>query len=1082
MRTTQILKLVVTFVTLLILTVPSWPESESTTSIDSRDDSSGKPALADAQFGPMSQTNLIAREYVSSVRRQDSAIKEALEGRILHEALQAKIETQVTPGQKMELFLKEIARWRAEGRSDSEVAERLGLLSRKGNPSEGGWIEGYITVDSNPASVLILAFDEFGFFADGEHSYYYDGNYSFWLPEGKYYVMTFSQQYIDELYEDVPALLGSFENWRQATLLDLSGGTSFDDVNFDLQDGAHISGVIYEQDGVTPLEYEDVIFTITRSGSPDPISTLEVSLWEDGAYTITIPLTGEFKIHAEVEDYGGKWFDGKETWEEADPVTVTTLGDTTKGIDFIAETGGSGGTIGGSVNRGDGGGSMDFALVVAFNMADTSMAGLGITIFGSYTIEGLPDGDYLLYTDDFIGNLLGYGNWVGEYYEDAYTPDQATLVTISEENRRWFINFTLEAGGSIGGTVLGPDETPVDSILVLAINADILNFDPFFSNIVLTLALTDSDGRYIIGGLPSGQYVLRTFTPGQFELDLWFWYFYVPGTHYGRVIDEYYGGIQDLFSFSSATRVSVTAPDMTTGIDFTLDAAGAISGVVQEASEGYTIEDVYIFAFDPVTQLPLLAYGISDWMDGSYLLAPLPEGQFVVSAIFLTESDYEGNQFLSEFYDGVQTFEKATLVSVHKSDTTSSIDFTIDLGSTINGHVNLDEGFSAGADSLWRFPVVAYETFTGEMVNLGWASFSGGYRIPKLPAGSYKVCALPGFYGYAATYYGGGTTYDDANSATIQLTPADTFRADITVGSARGSISGFVHNMQSGDPLTSSMVIAYDPTGHAAGFGFAGYDWPNEQSLDNNGMYEIQGLRTGTYALRTWSIMSLLLQYRYLFEGFELDLGSLDVFGILGLVLGVDLGTEAYEDKWYENVSIPFAEYDFINIVRSGLLYGLASQYDPVPFTFYAPFPFYEDLQGVQVSVTAPDETPGINFGLSPMGPGDIFTDVTDDGSGDVTVPGTFVLQQNYPNPFNPSTDIRYQIAERGDAIRTTLKIYNVLGQEIRTLVDEVKEPGFYSVRWDGRDQFGNDVASGIYFYQLNAAAFTSTKRMVLMR
>jgi hypothetical protein len=96
---------------------------------------------------------------------------------------------------------------------------------------------------------------------------------------------------------------------------------------------------------------------------------------------------------------------------------------------------------------------------------------------------------------------------------------------------------------------------------------------------------------------------------------------------------------------------------------------------------------------------------------------------------------------------------------------------------------------------------------------------------------------------------------------------------------------------------------------------------------------------------------------------------------------------------------------------------------------------------------------------------------------GDVQVPDEFNLSQNYPNPFNPVTDIRYQIPDGRLPIQTTLKVYNVLGQEVCTLVNQMQEPGSYDVRWDA-----SDMASGVYFYRLTAGEFTSTKRMVLMK
>jgi len=96
-----------------------------------------------------------------------------------------------------------------------------------------------------------------------------------------------------------------------------------------------------------------------------------------------------------------------------------------------------------------------------------------------------------------------------------------------------------------------------------------------------------------------------------------------------------------------------------------------------------------------------------------------------------------------------------------------------------------------------------------------------------------------------------------------------------------------------------------------------------------------------------------------------------------------------------------------------------------------------------------------------------------------VNVPQNFSLYQNYPNPFNASTIIRYSISESSD-IR--LVIYNTLGQKIRTLISTYKNPGDYTVEWDGKDDQGISVPSGLYLYKLQADNFVQMKKMLLMR
>ncbi|MFQ6092861.1 MAG: S8 family serine peptidase [bacterium] len=99
------------------------------------------------------------------------------------------------------------------------------------------------------------------------------------------------------------------------------------------------------------------------------------------------------------------------------------------------------------------------------------------------------------------------------------------------------------------------------------------------------------------------------------------------------------------------------------------------------------------------------------------------------------------------------------------------------------------------------------------------------------------------------------------------------------------------------------------------------------------------------------------------------------------------------------------------------------------------------------------------------------------------SMPREYFLSQNYPNPFNPLTSIQYSVVGDQFPPYVTLKIYNLLGQEVRTLVDRAQEPGYYAVTWDGRDGNGDQVSSGVYFYRLTAGVtFTATKRMVLLK
>jgi hypothetical protein len=149
---------------------------------------------------------------------------------------------------------------------------------------------------------------------------------------------------------------------------------------------------------------------------------------------------------------------------------------------------------------------------------------------------------------------------------------------------------------------------------------------------------------------------------------------------------------------------------------------------------------------------------------------------------------------------------------------------------------------------------------------------------------------------------------------------------------------------------------------------------------------------------------------------------------------------------------------------------------------------WYDYFSGDSIEVTATNQSVS-------MQPGEfhIYTDVRlDPPDGDLLLaidevssgfPQRFVLEQNYPNPFNPATVIGYQLAS---AANVKLKIYNTLGEEVKTLVTKRQGAGRYTVTWDGTNDTGAAVSSGVYFYRLTvqngATPFVQTRKMLLLR
>lgn len=143
-----------------------------------------------------------------------------------------------------------------------------------------------------------------------------------------------------------------------------------------------------------------------------------------------------------------------------------------------------------------------------------------------------------------------------------------------------------------------------------------------------------------------------------------------------------------------------------------------------------------------------------------------------------------------------------------------------------------------------------------------------------------------------------------------------------------------------------------------------------------------------------------------------------------------------------------------------------------------APIAFSDLDVGLAVAVHARSDGAALPVAAQVKVVGDVAAAIETD---EADVPGRFVLEQNYPNPFNPETTISFELVE-GARAQVSLVVYNILGEAVRTLVQGALGPGRHQYTWDGRNQRGHFVASGLYLYRLRVGDHVQTRRMVLLK
>jgi hypothetical protein len=526
----------------------------------------------------------------------------------------------------------------------------------------------------------------------------------------------------------------------------------------------------------------------------------------------------------------------------------------------------------------------------------------------------------------------------------------------------------------------------------------------------------------------SGYYLISRLVPGK--------KFYVVANASGYALRWY----NNVSSPDSATPIVLLPEEKRENINFILPAAGKISGTVKnKAGVPIQFANVYVAQTNGYSWY----YGNTDEL-GNYIIGNVNPGKYIVSAL-----QYEYTQ---QWYDHKSSMELADTIVVEEEKTVSNINFNLSSGGKITGTVKNTDGQPIPYAYVYAYGLNAY---------YGGCDDLGNYTITNISPGKYTVLAL--HEAYLEQWYDHKSSMELADSLVVE--------EDKTTSNINFDLKPIPP--PSTDSIMIKLTLANIPdTLVFSRTGLPDYEvdywWGIRMDVDNN-------INTGPFGCE----MDLAI-YHYKSPGdleYKSDILSGTYHNLLELI-----GDNAYVRRYGVTVSRDPSTKNTLVIKAPKSWTELANVTHSTRYYVHA-FTQTVDTYGVDltaassafVQVTDPsgDVTPSYYAYIDVLKvTPNIITSVDDITQN--TIPTSFSLNQNYPNPFNPSTTIAFDIPSQSFV---SLRIYNILGQEVAALVDEVRPAGKYHERWNA-----DNIASGIYFYNIRAGSFTQTRKMLLVK
>ncbi|HEV3093511.1 MAG TPA: carboxypeptidase regulatory-like domain-containing protein [Solirubrobacteraceae bacterium] len=555
-----------------------------------------------------------------------------------------------------------------------------------------------------------------------------------------------------------------------ATSVAVIAGQTTTGIDAALQSGGQVTGVVTDAATGKPVQNSSV--ELLTGSYYFYASTLTDG---NGDYTFSGLPSGSYQVAFSIGDgdYLAQNYDGQNGYRSYTNVTVAQ-GSTTAGIDAaLAVPAEIQGTVTDSVT----GSPVSGVTVSTTGPNGTIQATTGSD--GTYTLTGLYSGSYTVYFKPPSG-----ANYLSQYYNGAATSSGATPVSVGDGADVTGISASLQTGGQISGTVTSQTTGAVISGLWVYV------FDS--SGNSAGSAQTGADGTYTVSNLPTGSYEVEFYGTGSYIL-------------------QYYDGQS---SYANANPVSVTAGQVTTGVNAAMLSNGAISGTVTDASTGSPIAGAYAYVYDSSGYYMTSAATNSS---GLYTTPGLPAGSYAVkfSAVGYAPFTYSGT------------------VSVSIGTTTSGISAALTPDGAISGTVT----DAAGQTDLASVGVTAYDS-SGSYVTSTSTASDGSYALENMVPGTYELEFTPSSgQNYLLQYYHGESTLASADPVTV--TSGQTTTGIGAALASGGQVTGKVTDSATGQPIQYAEVELLNAFG-----GFV-----SDVSTAADGSFTLTGLPTGTYTL-----------------------------------------------------------------------------------------------------------------------------------------------------------------------------------------------------------------------------------------